>query len=304
MTNVLITGGTGLVGSKLSKMLTNSGYQVFHLTRNPAKSQYKSYKINVDKNQIDTDWLNEIDYIINLAGAGVADKKWTDSYKQEIYDSRIKLTRIIADLLRQKPNKVKAFISASAIGIYGIHSFEPTLEDTPAAENFLAKVCTDWEYEANKISEAGIRVAILRIGIVLDKNGGFIKAVSTPAKFGLGAALGSGKMITSWIHIEDLCRMFIYAIENQHIQGAYNAVAPNPATNKELTKYICKALNKPFLMPNVPAFALKLAMGEMADMVLSSQNISSKKICDAGFKFKFTNAENAIMDLLNKKENT
>jgi len=298
MLNIIITGGTGLVGSMLSQMLEQKGYHVMHISRNPQKSVYKSFKIDTARAYLDTSFLQQADYIINLAGAGVADRRWTKACKQEIYDSRIQTTALIYKALKENPHHIKAVISASAIGIYGTFCPEPTAEDAPVADNFLAEVCRDWENETFKISNLGIRTAALRIGIVISNKGGFLKTVSLPAKYGLGSALGNGKMITSWIHIEDLCNMFIFAIENTHISGAYNAVAPNPETNKTLTKLICKYLKKPFILPPVPAFMLKLMFGEMADMILSSQHISAQKIQQSGFVFKYNNAPQAIQAAL------
>lgn len=299
MTNILISGGTGLVGSALSKILTQAGYTVAHLSRNPSKSKYKAFKWDIEKNYIDLDAITFADAIINLAGAGVADKSWTTAYKKEIYDSRINSTRLLYKALEQTKNhNVKAFVSASAIGIYGMQLPEPTFEDAPHADNFLANVCTDWENEILKINNLNIRTAIIRVGIVLSKDGGFIPAIVKPAKFGFGAPLGNGNMLTSWIHITDLCNLFKFAVEQPAVSGIYNGVAPNPVTNKAITKAICKAINRPMLLPPVPGFALKIMLGEMANMILSSQNISCKKITDAGFKFLFTDATIAVNDIL------
>lgn len=301
MTNILISGGTGLVGSALSRLLSNAGYTVAHLSRNPAKSSYKAFKWDIENNYIDKEALQFADAIINLAGAGVADKKWTDAYKKEIYNSRINSVKLLHQALSlEKNHKVKTFISASAIGIYGMHVPEPTFENAPHGTNFLAKVCTDWELEVEKIKALGIRTAIIRIGIVLSKHGGFIPAIVKPAKFGFGAALGNGNMLTSWIHINDLCQMFKFVLENNQIEGVYNGVAPNIVTNKVMVKAICNAINRPMILPPIPAFALKLILGEMADMILSSQNISCKKIIDSGFEFSFTQAVDAVNDLLTK----
>lgn len=302
MTNILISGGTGLVGSALSQLLTNAGYTVAHLSRNPEKSTYKAFKWDIANNYIDKEALQFAHAIINLAGAGVADKKWTNAYKKEIYDSRINSVKLLHQALSlEKNHNVKAFISASAIGIYGMQLPEPTFENAPHGTNFLAKVCTNWELEVEKIETMGIRTAIIRVGIVLSKHGGFIPAIVKPAKFGFGAALGNGNMLTSWIHINDLCQMFKFALENQQFNGVYNGVAPNPVTNKAITKAICNAINRPMILPPVPAFALKLMLGEMANMILSSQNISCEKIIASGFKFSFTQATQAVNDVLEKR---
>lgn len=298
MTNILIVGGSGLIGSRLSQILINNGYQVSHLSRNPDKSKYPAFKWDLTTNYIDANCLNNVNAIINLAGAGVTDKKWSDAYKQEIYNSRINSTKLLYNLVRTTPNKVSTYISASAIGIYGLFRPEPTFETDALGTDFLADVCKDWEAEANNFNQLNIRTSIVRIGIVLAKDGGFVKQVAAPAKFGLGAALGNGKMVTSWIHIDDLCYIFMHLLLHKNLEGVFNGVAPNPVTNKQITKAICNVLIKPCFLPNVPEFAIKLAFGETASIILSSLNASANKILKADFIFKFNNAEEALNDIL------
>ena len=299
MKNVLITGGSGLVGKHLTRNLEGNKIDVSWVGRaKKEKPIHQKYNWDVEKGTIDKGWLKDTDTIIHLAGAGVADHKWTDSYKKEIYESRIKSTKLLRETLANNEHSVKTLVCASAIGIYGNECPESTNENTPVQSNFLAKVCDDWEKEALKFESLGIRVVIIRVGIVLAKEGGFVKAVAAPAKWGLGAAFSNGKMMTSWIHIADLCGIFMKAGNDINMKGAYNAVAPNPVSNKQITKAICKALHRPLFLPNVPAFILKLALGEMASMILANQNISSKKIEMAGFVFTFNQVEEAVADVI------
>lgn len=301
MKNILITGGSGLVGKHLTQVLEANKMNVSWIGRSKSKkTTYRKYNWDLETMSIDRGWLQNTDTIFHLAGAGVVDNKWTESYKQEIYDSRIKSTQLLFNTLSKEENSIKTLICASAIGIYGNDCPESTDETAPAQNNFLAKVCDDWEKEARKFESLGVRVVIIRVGIVLAKEGGFVKAVASPAKWGLGAAFGNGKLMTSWIHINDLCGIFMKAGNDIQMSGAYNAIAPNPVSNKQITKAICHALHRPFFLPNIPAFILKLTLGEMASMILANQNISSKKIEKAGYIFRFDKVEEAITDVINQ----
>lgn len=297
---ILITGGTGLVGQRLTELLIAKGYQVQYLSRNPDKvSGIKSFHWDVKNQEMDKDALKDADVIVHLAGAGVADKKWSKERKKEILDSRTKSSELIAKTLSENTHKVKTVVSASAIGYYGWDTGGVVKkEESRFGDDFLATVTKAWEAEVDKIESSDIRVVKLRIGVVLSEKGGALKEISKPVKMGAGAALGSGDQFMSWIHIDDLCEMFIHAIENENLKGAFNAVAPNPVTNKELTKLTAKALKKPFFLPNVPGFVLKLTLGEMASIVLGGSKISSEKIESAGFNFKFEKADAALADLL------
>lgn len=299
MTKVVIAGGSGLVGKRLTQMLIDKGHEVAWLTRKIKPSQaIKQFEWDVIKQTIDNTVFDFAEVILNLAGAGVADKKWTDAYKKEIYDSRILSTQLLANALSANANKVHTYVSASAIGIYGNNTALNTTENAPAAHTFLAKVCEDWETAVKPIEKLGIRTGIIRVGVVLAKDGGFIKEVSTPINLFFGAALGSGEQQTSWIHIDDLCNMFIVLAENKSLSGVFNGVAPNPETNKKLTQLLAKQLGKPLILPNAPAFVIKLLFGEMGSMLLGSQHISAQKILDSGFTFQFPTAHQAIADLV------
>lgn len=300
--NVLITGGTGMVGTRLSELLLAQGYTVSHLSRSPGdrSSPIITYLWDVKQHYINPEALPRADYVIHLAGAGVADQRWTDERKQAILKSRTESTRLLHDVLaQQSPPSLKAFVSASAIGLYGTDTGDTVLtEESPAAHDFLAEVVTQWEAEVDTIQALGIRTVKYRIGIVLSEKGGALAPIARTVRWGVGAPLGSGQQYMSWIHLDDLCRLFIYALENEAIHGAYNAVGPQPITNRELTQAAARVLHRPLWLPRVPPFALKLALGEMASVALGGNRVSSQKIEDAGFAHKFNKIEVALADLL------
>jgi len=310
MPTVLLTGGTGMIGAHLQNFLLGNGYSIIVLIRNEKqrKSADKniSYaKWNVEKNEIDKDAIAETDYIIHLAGANVAEKRWTDKRKKEIIESRTKTGTLLVKSLKEIPNKVKAVISASAIGWYGADTNESRLhgfkEDAPAANNFLGNTCKLWEENIKPVEQLNKRLAIFRFGIVLSEKGGALDEFKKPLKFGIAGILDDGKQIISWIHIDDLCRLLLFAIENENISGVYNAVAPQPVTNKELTLTLAKNMRGKFFIPvHVPAFALKLALGELSVEVLKSATISSEKIIKAGFNFLYPSVNTALESLKKK----
>lgn len=299
MKKVVIAGATGLIGELLAKKLHELGYGLYILTRNIKKSQKMfSYAIGHFDWQTGNEWLAAIDssdVVINLAGASIAGKRWNDSYKKEIYDSRILGTRKIVDALNQSSDKERVLISASAVGYYGDRGDDILDEYAPAANDFLAKVCVDWESEAQKATKA--RVVIPRIGVVLSEKGGALKEMLTPFKMNVGGPLGGGKQWWAWIHIDDLINMIAWVIENKEVEGPINAVAPKPVTNKYFSKALGKVLNKPSFMP-IPKFALSIVLGESASFVLSSLRVIPRKALEYGFTFKFEEPETAIADLL------
>jgi len=304
--NVLITGGTGLVGTRLTELLLQKGYTVSYLSRSagsersPIQPGVRVYNWHIDKGELDAEALLEANYIIHLAGAGVADKRWTSERKQEIITSRTASAGLIAAKLKTVRHQVSAFLSASAIGYYGANTGRQIMtEESPSGSDFLAGVTRRWETAADAIAQLGIRTVKLRIGIVLSGQGGALAKIAQPVRLGAGAPLGSGKQITSWIHVDDLARLFVYALENESMQGIYNAVAPNPVTNEELTHLVAKVLNKPLWLPKVPAFAIRLAMGEMAEIVLGGNHVVNRRIArETAFTYRFTEAEKALQDLL------
>ncbi len=305
MQTVLITGGTGMIGRSLTTMFLEKGYQVIVLTRKQKRTHRKNLsfaKWDIDKGEIDLEAVNKADMIVHLAGEGVADKRWTVKRKQAIVDSRVQSGNLLVKVLSENKNKVKTFISASAIGWYGpdtINSLKDGFAETDPADNsYLGNTCQQWEQSTATIGKMGIRLVTLRIGIVFNNKGGALAEFLKPAKFGLATILGNGKQIVSWIHYKDLCRMIVFAIETPAIQGTYNAVAPQPVTNKKLALTIAK--NKyPIYFPSfVPAFLLKIILGEMSVEVLKSVNISAQKIQVAGFLFDYPTVEEALIDLM------
>jgi uncharacterized protein (TIGR01777 family) len=304
---VLITGGTGLVGKALTAALVKKGYKVIILTRNTSGKEHRDAVVyaawNVSKQEIDIAALQEADYIIHLAGAGVVEKKWTAAYKKEIQDSRTESSSLIIDTLKNNENKVKAVISASAIGWYGAdtdYAF-PFDEECAAHDGFLGQTCKLWEAGIEPVTALGKRLVKFRIGIVLSNDGGALVEFKKPLRFGVAAILGSGNQIVSWIHIDDLCNLFIAGIEDENLSGSYNAVAPNPVSNKILTLTLAKAMKVKFYLPmHVPAFVLKIMMGQRSIEVLKSTTVSCKKIQDAGFGFTFKTIEAALENLAGK----
>jgi uncharacterized protein (TIGR01777 family) len=306
MPTVIITGGTGLVGKAIGQALLEKGYSVIIFTRGntnrPATGNLSYANWNPEQQTIDKAAIARADYIIHLAGAGVADKRWTAKRKQEIIDSRIMSSKLIVDSLKNIPNKVKAVVSASAIGWYGPDPVIPNPksfdEKCPAYEDFLGSTCKQWEESIKPVTQFGKRLVKLRIGIVLSNKGGALKEFLKPLKFGIAAILGSGKQIISWIHMDDLVEMFITAIENEKMNGAYNAVAPYPVSNKELTLELAKMKKgKFFTSLHVPSFILKLVLGELSTEVLKSATVSSSKIQMEGFSFRFPLIKDALENL-------
>lgn len=298
---VLISGGSGMIGSKISQLLLQNNYEVAILSRNPQryKGDAIAYHWDIHKGVIDLDALEDVQYIIHLAGAGIADKAWTKSRKEALLNSRVLSTQLLHKALAQNEHKVKGFISASAIGYYGADAGQDVLtEESPSGNDFLAEVTKAWEESAEKIKALGIRTVKFRIGVVLSKEGGALPPMVIPVKLFIGSPFGSGKQIMSWIHIEDLCRMFMFAIENENIKGVYNATAPNPVNNQDFTKEIAKTLKRPLILPHVPAFALKTLLGLRAALLLGSANVSSKRIGATGFEFRFPTLSPALQALL------
>ena len=295
-TSILLTGASGLVGTRLTDMLLQKGYQVAHLGRSKRPGKVPSYVWNVAKGEFDPEALNGVDAIIHLAGAGVAEKRWTSRRKKEILESRTKSSALLYETLKKINNKVRAVVSASAIGYYGFGLDEKTLftEESKPGNDYLSRVVVAWEREVDAIASLGIRVVKIRIGIVLSDKGGALKEMAGPIKIGIGSPLGSGKQILSWIHLDDLCAMFIRAVEDESMKGAYNAVSPQPVTNHDMTIVLAKVLNRPLLLPPVPAFVLRIMIGEMTDIVVNGRNVSSEKIRKTGFTFKFTDLKSAF----------
>jgi len=295
--HILLTGGSGAIGGHLTNRLLEKGYRVSHLSRSPGKDpRVQTFSWDVAKGGIDAKCIHGIDTVVHLAGAGIAEKRWTEKRKKELIESRAKSIGMIYSLLREKPHQVKSVISASAIGYYSDRGDELLTEDSHPSNDFLAKCCMEWELAVDKGKELGLRVAKLRTGVVLAKVGA-LGAMDKPIKLGLGSPVGSGKQWLPWIHWQDVVGIYMLAVENSALQGVYNMVAPNPVTNKQLTRAIAKLFHKPLWLPNVPAWALKLALGEMSTLVLGGTKVSAQKIQDAGYVFKFPELEGALKNI-------
>ena len=295
--HILITGGTGLIGHNLTKLLLEKGYAVSHLSRSPGKDErVKTYLWNVNEGQIDERCIDGIDTVIHLAGAGIADKRWTEKQKKEITDSRVKSIQLIYGLLKEKAHTIASVISASAIGFYSDRGDELMTESSPPNSDFMAKCCVAWENAADEGAALGLRIVKFRTGVVLDKGGPLAK-IAIPVKLYVGAPLGSGEQWVPWIHWQDVVNMYLFALENETLTGVYNMVSPNPASNEQFTKAVAKQLRKPLWLPNVPAFILKMLLGEMSTIVLGSTKVSADKITGAGFQFKYPSIEAALNEI-------
>ncbi len=298
---ILITGATGLIGSEIVKLCHNNDIKVNYLTTSKSKivdqDNYKGFYWNPKSSEIDRNCFIDVEAIIHLAGASVS-KRWTTEYKKEILNSRKESTRLLINTLKDESHTIKQVVSASAIGIYPdslVNYYDQSFNET--SDSFLGEVVKVWEEAVDGFSKLDITVSKIRIGLVLSNKGGALQEMVKPIKFGIGAAFGSGKQWQSWIHIEDLARMFIYVLEN-HFKGVYNGVAPNPVSNKELTKTIALVLKKPLFLPNIPKFFMKLILGEMHIILFESQRVSSKKIESKGFYFEYHHLQSALEDLL------
>ncbi|MEJ8758138.1 TIGR01777 family oxidoreductase [Pontibacter sp. H259] len=299
---ILITGGSGMIGSRLSEMLIDQGYEVAHLSRDPNKfSKYKTFRWDIKEGYIDDNAITYADYIIHLAGAGVADEKWTEERKREILNSRVDSANLLYNCLQKSDHRVKGFISASAIGIYGNSGDQLVSEESILADDFLAEVCKAWEASAWQVKNLGLRTVIFRLGIVLSNKGGALPQLALPIKMMAGAPLGTGKQYMSWIHIDDACRLFINAVEDTQFEGVYNAVAPHPVTNSEFTKELAEVMHKPLVLPKVPVFALNLVLGQKSGVVLDSQRVSANKVLQTGFTFEYNYLDEALESFYDKK---
>lgn len=297
MKKVIITGGTGLVGQRLTTLLKHKGFEVNILCRNPKRPN--EFKWNIDEHYIDERVFEQASAIIHLAGAGVADKRWTEERKKEIIESRTKSARLLYKYLSGSKYPVASFISASAVGFYGDRKSELLTEDSSNGSGFLAEVCKVWEEEAEKFSALNIAVSKVRIGIVLSKDGGALPKLDFPIKFGIGAYIGDGKQFVPWIHIDDLCNIFIHLLE-KNLHDTYNGCAPDIKTNKEMSETIAMVLHRPFIPFPAPGFILKTVMGEMASMLLMSNNCSSQKIINTGFVFQYPELKEALQNIYEK----
>lgn len=297
--SILITGGSGLIGSSLTQLLLDSGCRVSHLSRSADRDpRVKIFRWDVKNGAIDERCLEGVDTIVHLAGAGIADKRWTASRKKEIVESRTESIRLIYSLMRSRPNQVKEVISASGISIYGDRGDDWLTEGSNPVHDFLGECCLSWEAAVDEGNTFGLRIVKFRTGVVLSERGGALIKMAQPVRLYAGAPLGSGKQWVPWIHLNDVAALYRYAIiDNPQFAGVFNMVAPAPVTNWQLTAAIAEQLHKPLWLPNVPAFVMKLLLGEMSTVVLSSIRASAQKILDTGFQFKYPEAAAALKEI-------
>ena len=297
--NILITGGTGFIGSELREMLLQKGHYLTVITRTP-----KEYENETAKNQKFISWKDDLiaamgknDAVINLAGSPIFGKRWTDEVKRKIHESRVECTTKLVEAIQKTDSPPVVMVSASGMNYYQPKGDEVLDENAEQGNSFLSKVCVDWEAAAKEVEAYGTRLAIPRIGIVLETGGGAMQQMLTPFKLGVGGPIGSGEQYFPWVHMHDLCRGIIFAIENENFEGPYNMNAPNPVKMNEFADKLGEVLNRPTLF-RVPEFALKIALGEAAKPVLDSLRAQPKKLQQAGFEFKFAYVKEALADIL------
>ena len=293
--NILLTGGSGLIGSALVKKLIDNGHQVRILTREK-EVQHPFYNWNIDK--IDEKVFENLDGIIHLAGASIS-KRWTKSYKKEILNSRVDTANLLYKYVEKLKPKLKFFISASGTAYYGQITSDKIFTENDAPQNdFLGSICVDWENAAYQFQDFDARVVCLRTSLVLAKQGEGFKLLKKPIQMGVGANLGNGKQWLPWIHLDDLVQMYVDAVENSTINGSYNASSPEMINHTTFNHILAKKLKKPFFMPNIPSFMMRLVLGEMSDLVLKGSRIDPAKIEKEGFRFKYPTLEKALKELL------
>jgi hypothetical protein len=299
---IMVTGATGFIGKKLIKKLNDRNHEIVVLTRNPESARFH-IPIHCDietwdlgQGSLSTDALREVDAVINLAGENIASGRWTDKRKRNILQSRVASVKSLIKTMELMDEKPRVLVSASAIGFYGDHGDEVIDEAISKGSGFLSDVCKSWEDELFKAKDFGTRIVAFRIGMVLGHDGGALKKILPPFKLGLGGRLGSGSQWMSWIHIDDLVNMLIHAIENPSLDGIYNAVAPHPVKNNEFTTVLGRVLNRPTIFP-VPRFVLKLGLGELSELLLSSQRAIPRKIHSTGFSFRYSQLEEALKEI-------
>ena len=302
MSNILIAGGSGLVGTRLSRLLTEADHSVAWLSRSQRSDvPYPVYHWDVEASELATDAVDWAEVIINLAGAGIADQLWTASRKKTIVKSRTASTDLLRRKILESKDPPSRYISASAIGYYGDRGTQWLSETAEPGNGFLSTTTRAWEDAAHQIKAEGIPVYIVRIGVVLSTQGGALPKMLLPLKLKAATYFGDGEQYYSWIHIDDLCRIFMHLATNPDVApGTYNGVAPQPVTNKALMQSLATLKGGAVLLP-APKFALKMGMGEMAHVVLDSARVKSKKIEGSGFVFKFPTVEHALTDVLERQ---
>lgn len=303
---VFITGGTGLVGKRLIRRLRERDDSVVLLTRRPAAARESFGEsctvVEGDPTQ-EGRWMEAVancDAVINLAGENLFAKRWNEDFKKRMYESRVKGTEHVVKALARAPKtaggEAKVLVSASAIGYYGPHGDEEVTEDSPAGSDYLAKLCVDWEAAAKAGEAQGLRVALVRVGVVLDREGGALAQMLTPFKLGMGGPVGSGKQWMSWVHHEDLVGLLLLPLGNRDLCGPFNGTAPQPVTNKDFGKALGRTLGRPAFMPT-PGFMLRLMLGEVAEVITNGVRVLPKRGQAAGYSFKFPDIDGALRDI-------
>ncbi|HTF19822.1 MAG TPA: TIGR01777 family oxidoreductase [Chryseolinea sp.] len=299
MSRILITGGSGMIGSRLTSLLLARGYEVVHLERSVKGSAVKTFLWDIARGQVDNKAFEGVHAVIHLAGANIGGGRWTAKRKKEILDSRVESTRLLHRELGHNRHEVKTFLCASAVGYYGSDDGDALKgEGDQPGSDFLAKVTKDWEAAASDIAALDIRVVRMRTGVVLSPKGGALEPMAKQVRLGLGAPLGTGRQYMSWVHLDDHCEAYIYALEHDAIHGPYNSVAPQPVTNQAFTREIAHVLKKPLFLPHIPRFIIRMVLGEMSVLVLDGCRVSSEKLVAAGFTFRHPKLEDALQDVL------
>lgn len=298
--SVLLTGGSGLIGRYLSSALLSEGYKVSHLSRNAGISgKVRIFKWNPEEKIIDTEALKGVDYIIHLAGANIGEKRWTKKRKEEIVNSRVTSARFLHEIIDENKVNIKAFITSSATGYYGsVTSDKIFSEEDMSNDDFLGTTCRLWEEGADLFARAGVRTVKIRSAVVLEKSDSALSRLMTPARLGLVVRLGTGQHYFPWIHISDLCNIYIKAIQDEYMHGAYNAVAPEHINHNDFVRIMAGVMHRPVFLPLVPGWVLKAVLGEMSDIVLKGSRISCEKIIKAGYTFRFNNLVGALTNII------
>jgi uncharacterized protein (TIGR01777 family) len=300
--SVLISGGAGMVGRYLTSVLLSHGYKVSHLSRDVNQfGVVRVFRWDPEKGILDPEYLKGTDYIIHLAGANIGDKPWTRKRRNEIFNSRVKSAELLHSTVTENGIKIKAFISASGTSYYGhVTSDRIYSEEDPVGKGFLASLCSEWERAAGLFESSGIRTVNIRTAPVLEKSDSILSRLMKPARLGFVLRLGTEHQYMPWIHISDLCEIYLKAIEDNNLTGVYNAVAPQHVTHGEFMRILAEIMHRPLIIPPVPAYVVKTVLGELADVILQGSRISSAKIEKAGYRFKFDNLRNALNDIIGK----
>lgn len=299
MEKVLITGSSGLIGKELDSFLTLQNYEVRKLSRKKEIDTKNIYNWDIEKGTIDLRAIEGIDHIIHLAGANIGERRWSNKRKAEIINSRVQSTQLLYTLVDKVKTRPKSIISASAVGYYGAMTSDKIFVETDKyGDDFLGSTCNLWENEVLKFESLGVRTVRLRFGVVLSSKGGALKKMLLPAKYGLGSGLGTGKQFLPWVHFQDVLNAIQLSLSLENVKEVFNVSAPEYTTYNEFSRTLSKVLERPYFMPNIPAWILKLIFGEMSEIILEGSRVSAQKLINSGFTFKYTSLQNALENLL------